>query len=121
MKKRLEMICEVKKRYGILPIIVEIFRVIMKTVTLITNFILAAGGMVSLRDGHFWSCGTLLGGTALIYLLALKDHSEDKIYEWSTKNYHSENHLLLTTVVLYIVIIIFQILLINLSYLLKNI
>ena len=121
MKKRLEMIGEVKKRYGILPIIVEIFRVIMKTVTLITNFILAAGGMVILRDGHFWSCGTLLGGTALIYLLALKDHSEDKIYEWVSKKYRDVDAILLTAVILYLIIMILQILLINLSYLLKNI
>ncbi len=121
MKKRLEMICEVKKRYGIFPIVVEVYRVVMKTVTLIANLFLAFGGAVCLRDGCFWSCGVLLGGSALIYLLALKDHSEDKIYEWSTKNYHSENHLLLTTVVLYLIIIILQMLLVALSFLLKSI
>ena len=113
------MICEVKKRYGFFPIVVEVYRVVMKTVTLITNFILAAGGMVGLRNGYFWSCGVLLGGTALIYLLALKDHSEDKIYEWVSKKYRDVNAILLTAVILYLIIMILQILLINLSYLLK--
>ncbi|MBQ8321510.1 MAG: hypothetical protein IJX92_04025 [Clostridia bacterium] len=119
MKSKREIIREVIKRFGYFPIVVEVYRVVMKAVTLIANFFLTFGGVICLRDAHYWSAVTLIGGSTLIYLLVLKDHSEDKIYEWSTKNYHSENHLLLTTVVLYLIIIILQILLVNLSYLLK--
>ena len=121
MKSKKEMIREIVKRFGFFPVVIEVYRIVMKAVTLIANFFLAFAGIVYLRNGCYWSGVALLVGSALIYLFALKDHSEDRIYRWSTETYRTKDHLLLTTVVLYLIIIILQILLICLSHLLKNI
>ncbi|MBQ8321516.1 MAG: hypothetical protein IJX92_04055 [Clostridia bacterium] len=121
MRKRLEMLREAKKRYGIFAIIIEIYRVIMKVIALTYNFFLTFGGVILWRAGVMWSAVVLLAGSAIIYLLALKDHSEDKIYEWCVKKYHSADNLLLTTVILYGVIVATQTLLLVLSKLLENV
>ena len=115
------MIREIVKRFGFFPVVIEVYRIMMKAVTLVANFFLTFAGVVYLRNDCYWSGVALLVGSALIYLFALKDHSEDRIYRWSTENYRNKDHLLLTTVVLYLIIIILQILLICLSHLLKNI
>ncbi len=111
MKSRKQVIKEVVKKFGFFPIIIEIYRVIMKTVALIFNFCLTFSGVMLWKLGYVWSAAGLIGGSALIYLFVLKDHSEDRIYEWSVKTYHSEEHLLMTTVVLYFLVIVVQFLL----------
>ena len=106
-----QLIREVKERFGVIPIIVEIYRMIMKAVSLIFNFVIAFIGVVLWKLGAFLSSVILICGSALIYILVLKDHSEDRIYEWSAKTHHSAEHLLITTVVLYFLVVIVQFLL----------
>ena len=121
MMKRLEMIGEIKKRYGILPIIIEIFRVITKAVALIYNFALSFCGVILWRAGATCSSLILLLGSVVIYIFALKDHSEDKIYEWCVKKYHSADNLLITTAVLYSATVGLQTLVLVVARLLRNI
>lgn len=119
MKSRKQIIKGVIKEFGFFPIIIEIYRVIMKTVALILNFRLTFRGVMLWKLGFVWSAVGLIGGSALIYLFVLKDHSEDRIYEWSVKTYHSAEHLLMTTVILYFLVIIVQFLLLFLTYIIN--
>ncbi|MBR3805848.1 MAG: hypothetical protein IKJ13_03315 [Clostridia bacterium] len=111
MKSRKQIIKGVVKEFGFFPIFVEIYRVIMKSVALIFNFCLTLSGVMQWKLGYIWSAVCLIGGSACIFLFVLKDHSEDRIYEWSVKTYHSAEHLLMTTAVLYLFVIIVQFLL----------
>lgn len=83
--KRRQTLKETIDLGGIKLVFVEIYRIVMKGVTIIYDFFLAFFGIIALSRGETISALILIYGAILMYILVLKDYSEENIIRYFAK------------------------------------
>ncbi|MBQ8321169.1 MAG: hypothetical protein IJX92_02240 [Clostridia bacterium] len=83
--KRRQTLKETIDLRGIKLVFVEIYRIVMKGVTIIYDFFLAFFGIIALSRGETISALILIYGAILMYILVLKDYSEENIIRYFAK------------------------------------
>ena len=72
---------------GIKLVFVEIYRIVMKWITILFDFLLALFGFVAFMKDDMLSYFILFAGAMLMYIFVLKDYSEETIIRHFAKKY----------------------------------
>ncbi|MBO5010391.1 MAG: hypothetical protein J6D20_06850 [Clostridia bacterium] len=72
---------------GIKLVFVEIYRIVMKWITILFDFLLALFGFVAFMKDDMLSYFILFAGAMLMYIFVLKDYSEEAIIRHFAKKY----------------------------------